>query len=455
MTHTHLGTIKTDPEIANAKEMLLRALKKHQKNLTGVRPPNPELIPQYQEALKRAEKYRGAKLWYPYLGSGIGNGPLVELLDGSVKYDFIGGIGVHHFGHSHPEIIASSIDAAMSDIVMQGHLQQNNDQIELIELFVKESGLPHCFLTTSGAMANENGIKIAFQKNFPARRVLTFERAFCGRTLAMAQITEKHAVRDGLPSTLEVDYVPFYDPQDPEGSTKRAVEMLKRYLWRHPKEYACMIMELIQGEGGYYPGSTHFFRTLMEILKEHHVAIFVDEIQSFGRTSRFFAFQHFGLEDLVDIVTIGKLSQVCATLYNETYNPRPGLLSQTFSSSSAALHASKTMIQLMINEQFFGLNGKNMQVNERFVKNFKEIQERHPKLISGPYGVGAMVAFTPLDGSLECVKALATDLFHAGVLCFICGKDPTRIRFLAPVGAIIDDDIDAVCAILEKTLTKS
>lgn len=68
---------------------------------------------------------RGGKLYYPYLGSGMGNGPFMELTDGSVRYDFINGIGVHHFEHSNAKIIEACLDAALEDTVMQGNLQQN------------------------------------------------------------------------------------------------------------------------------------------------------------------------------------------------------------------------------------------------------------------------------------------------------------------------------------------
>jgi 4-aminobutyrate aminotransferase-like enzyme len=452
---THLKALKSDPNVVEAKKMLLEAVAKQKKFITGIRPPNPELSVHYQEALDTLGKHRGGKLWYPYLGSGIGNGCLVELMDGSVKYDFIGGIGVHHFGHSHPEILSACIDGAISDVVMQGHLQQNTDQMELIDLLISESKMDHCFLGTSGSMSNDNALKIAMQKNQPAKRVLAFERGFAGRTWAMSQITEKPAVREGLPVQLGVDFIPFFDPAKPEESIKNAVNRLKNYIWRYPKDHALMLFELIQGEGGYYPGSKEFFRALMTILKDNHIAVHIDEIQTFGRTPKLFAFQHYGLEDLVDIVTIGKLSQVCALLFKDEYTPRSGLLSQTFTSSTTAIHAAKEIIHLMIREGFFGPEGKNIQVFKQFTKNFEQIRGRHPNLIKGPYGLGAMVAFTPLDGEEKRVMQFGQDLFQAGVLSFICGKDPTRIRFLVPVGVVKPQDIDNVTKIVEEQLVKA
>src|SRR3954466_12047829 len=156
-----------DPRGQEAKRLLQQAVADHQKSLTAIRPPNPELKLSYDQALAHFAQSRGAPLFYPYLGSGIGNGALVELADGSVKFDMISGIGVHYLGHSHPLLVESGIDAALRDTVMQGNLQQNVEWAALAKTLIDLAStprLPHCFLTTSGAMANENALKLAFQK---------------------------------------------------------------------------------------------------------------------------------------------------------------------------------------------------------------------------------------------------------------------------------------------------
>ena len=140
----------------------------------------------------------------------------MELADGSVKYDMISGIGVHYLGHSHPALIAAGVDAAIRDTVMQGNLQQNVESVAMSQTLLDlanrgEKRLTHCFLTTSGSMANENSLKIILQKQTPASRVLAFEHAFAGRTLAMSMITDKASFRTGLPKVLDVDYLPFWD----------------------------------------------------------------------------------------------------------------------------------------------------------------------------------------------------------------------------------------------------
>lgn len=446
------SALQHDPRIAEAKRLLKEAVHDHQKELTEVRPALPGLKQSYTEMLNAMERIRGQKLWYPYLGSGIGNGPFVELADGSVKYDFIGGIGVHFFGHSQDDIIDAVIDASISNTVMQGNLQQNVDSLELMEMLSKASGLDHCFLTTSGAMANENAFKIAFQKHAPAYRVLAFDRCFAGRSTMLSQVTDKPTFREGLPRNVFVDYLPFFDPGSPHDSTDRAVAELKKAIARYPGEHALMCFEFVQGEGGFYTGTKEFFTTLMTILKEHKIAIFADEVQSFGRTPHLFAYQHFGLERFVDIASAGKLLQVCATFFTDEYKPKPGLLSQTFTSSTAAIHASKSVLKHLLEGGFFGQNGKIQKLHNYFASKLAALSEKHPTLIRGPFGIGAMVVFTPYDGDVNRTTNFLHRLFDAGLIGFIAGSSPARVRLLIPAGVLTERDIDHAVKIIETTL---
>jgi acetylornithine/N-succinyldiaminopimelate aminotransferase len=445
---------RNDPRIAEAKSLILKTLNEHQKKISRIRPPIPELTQSYEEVLNQFSNYRGGKLYFPYLGSGFGSGPLVELLDGSVKYDMISGIGPHYWGHSHPDLISSNIDAALSDTVMQGHLQQNLEAVEICELLIQASGLDHCFLSSSGAMANENALKLAFHKKQPAQRILAFEKCFMGRTLALSQVTDKPDFREGLPLNLFVDYLPFYKPHRPLESTTQTIYQLKRYLTRYPKQYAAMCFELVQGEGGFHAGTKEFFSIIMEILREHDITIIVDEVQTFGRTSHLFAYQHFGLDKYVDVVTIGKLSQVCATLFTKEFKPRPGLLSQTFTSSTIALHAAKFIIKSLLQDGYLGPDGKIAQIHENFADHFRRIESNYPHLIRGPYGLGSMIAFTPCQGDVPFVTRFIQELFQAGVISFIAGAHPARVRFLVPIGAMTKKDVDQVMHIVEGVLKK-
>ncbi len=447
-----------DPRLEQAKKLIKEALTEHQSNITGVKEANPELKESYDSLLKKMADYRGSALAYKYLGSGIGKGPLVELGDGSIKYDFITGIGVHYMGHSHHGVIDAQIDGAISNTVMNGHLQQNVDTAKLLELFSEQAckngaAIRNVFLSTSGAMANENAFKMIFQKRTPASRFFAFEKCFAGRTLGMAWVTDKAAYRTGLPKTIDVDYIPFYDENNHQASIDAAVKVVQKYITRYPGQHAGFIMELIQGENGSWVGNTEFFEALIAVCKENNISVMVDEVQTFGRTTELFAFQYFKLDKHVDIVTVGKNSQVCATLFNDDHKPKPGLMSQTFTASATQIAASYYVIKSIVDGGYLGQEGKIQKLHNRFAGNLKELSKKYPEKISGPYGIGAMIAMTICGGDGKKSSEFTNKLFENGVLSFGASAHPTaRVRFLMPVMATEEVHIDEVCEIIEKTL---
>ncbi len=452
-------TFHQDPRVVQAKQLILDALSSYQHQLDGPYPPNSSLEVPYKTLIEEAGTLRGRPLMLPYIGTGIGNGSLVELGDGSVKYDFISGIGVHVLGHSHSALVEAAIDAALSDTIMQGNLQQNAESVDLARE-LRDLGnrnharLAHCFLATSGAMANENALKLVFQKNTPASRVLAFHGAFAGRTMTLSHITDRSESRQGLPQNVAVDYVPFFDPVYPQESINKATHALQNHLQTYPHEHAVMMFELIQGEGGVYLGNREFFIALMNILREHHIPIMIDEIQTFGRTTEPFAYQYFGLDEYVDVVTVGKLLQVCATLFTEQLNPSGPLLSQTFTSSTSAIFAARAILRELLSGEYFGDKGKIITFGDHFIDRLMAIKKRYPEAVDGPFGFGGMIAFTPFGGNPKKVAQLVRELFDAGVLCFMGGHQPARVRFLLPYGAIDYKDIDAVTGILEQTIQR-
>ncbi len=446
-----------DQRVVKAKALLAEASREHGASLVGPRPADPELAVSYKDALDRFAEVRGGNLFYPYLGSGFGHGALVELADGSVKLDMICGIGVHYFGHGAPGLSDRLIEAALQDTVMQGNLQQTDASLilstSLCDLANRTgASLDHCFLTTSGAMANENALKLAFQRHRPADRILAFEGAFAGRTLALSQITDNPAYRVGLPPTLAVDFVPFFDERDPDGSTERTLAALHGHLDRHPGKHSMMILELVQGEGGYYPGDRSFFRSILTLLRDRDIAIVFDEIQTFGRTQQPFAFQYFGLEEYADLVTLGKTSQVCATIFGDEYRPAPGLISQTFTGATSSIAAAQFVVDAFAKGRLFGDGGRVAEVSHRFMQAFANLSRVHPDWLQGPFGLGAMLAFTAFGGNRESTRRLLDELFSQGVVAFSTGGSVSRVRFLPPVGVIRDEEIDRVLEILAASL---
>jgi len=451
--------LRHDPRIAEAKRLLREAVKEHSAALTDVHRPNPALVGPFESMLAEYSKLRGAPPFWPYLSGGLGNGPFVQLADGSVKLDFIGGIGVYGCGHNHPDMIDASVDAAIEDVAMQGNLQLHPPSIRMIRELTElaSSGgapLEHCMLTTSGAMANENALKLALHKATPATRILAFDNAFAGRSLALAAITDRPNYRKGLPLVLEVDYLPSLKHDQPERSQRWAVNELHRLLARHPGRHAAFWVEPIAGEGGYYPGSHQFYSALCKPCRDAGIPIIFDEVQSFSRTSRPFAFQHYKLDEFADIVTVGKITQVCATVYRESFKPNGPLLSQTFTGASSSMTVGLATLDAMKHAECFGDDGWNMRRHAYFVKGLMQLSEKYPKHLRGPFGEGMMIAFTPGDGCYDQAKGLMDLMFDEGLLGFVCGSNPTRLRFLPPPVITTNEHIDSALRILDRALAR-
>jgi 4-aminobutyrate aminotransferase-like enzyme len=220
-----------------------------------------ELAPKvYERALRDLERLRGRPLFHKAVASGVGRGARVRLANGHTVLDLASGIGTYGFGHSDSDLLEHAVVAAAGDAVFQGHLLPGTEYLQLSKALVRHSGsrLKHVWLSVSGAVANENAQKIIFQKHAPADMVVAFERCFAGRTLAMAEITDKPAYRQGLPLRGNVLYVPFFDPTDPK-STEKSVEVLNDHLSRYPGRIATMMFELVQGEGGFHTAPREFF----------------------------------------------------------------------------------------------------------------------------------------------------------------------------------------------------
>jgi acetylornithine aminotransferase len=108
----------------------------------------------------------------------------------------------------------------------------------------------------------------------------------------------------------------------------------------------------------------------------------------------------------------------------------------------------------MQREKLFGAGGKIERLNGQFTNGLQAIAQRHPKWIAGPYGVGAMIACRVFDGGEAITKKFLQKLFENGVISFIAGSEPARVRFLMPVAAMADSDIDKICELIEKTLAE-
>jgi 4-aminobutyrate aminotransferase-like enzyme len=215
-------------------QQLVQGQKMCSSSVREIRAADPAKSQEYAALMQDFAQVRGRPLFYEYVGSGRGAGPYVELMDGSVKLDFINGIGVHIFGHAHPRVLEASVKASLSDILMQGHLQMNQEYLDFSQTVIdlaQGSRLKHGWICPSGSMANENALKMARQKNTPARFIIAMKDSFAGRTTMMAEVTDNPNYKVGLPEYHEVLRIPFYDKEDlaeltenprcPEGSYSR------------------------------------------------------------------------------------------------------------------------------------------------------------------------------------------------------------------------------------------
>lgn len=442
------------PAVVNAIDQLIALTNGRNESIKGIQPPKAEKKQAYNDLLAEYTKVRGRALFYNYVGSGHGHGPYVELLDGSVKIDFINGIGVHIFGHSHPTVMKACVQASLSDILMQGHLQMNNEYLDLCQsvlTLAKGSRFEHSWISCSGSMANENALKMARQKHSPARKIIAMKDAFAGRTTMMAEITDNPKYKEGLPNYEEVLRVPFYDKNDPNSANK-TLETLRKHIAENPKDISCFYFEPMLGEGGFKSAPREFFIPLFEECRKAGIAIWADEVQTFLRTGQAFAFQTLGFGEYLDLCTIAKTVQCGITLFTDAYNPKPGLIAGTFAASTPSLAAGRAIIEEMRNGNYFGPKGKIADIHNEFIAMLKNLCAGSCKgLLADPDGLGLMIAVTPFDGDTVKINKLLMVMFDKGLIAFGCGKSPYRLRFLIPA-IVTKNDLAQAAKVIEESV---
>lgn len=456
---TQAAALIHSDQFQQAKSRMVEALIAASGKISGVRPALDDrgVREQYAKSIDDYNLLRGRNLFYPFIASGLGNGPLVELCDGSVKYDMITGIGVNFFGHTHPAFVEEMALGLGADI-MQGNLQPGHEAQDLSALLLSKVGekcrLKHAWLTTCGTMANEIALKIIRQKKAPATKVLAFEHCFSGRSTAMQEITDNPKYREGQPVYGEVHYLPFYSAKlGLEASVDQTLDRFRELTTRYPGKFAALMIELVQGEGGFNFAPREYYVRVFEEAKKQELAIWADEVQTFGRTGELFAYQKFGLEEYVDVVTAAKMLQAAVTLYTEEYNPKPGLVAGTFSGSTVQLRTARKTLEMLCQDGYLGEDGKIAKLNQLFMRELKNLSQTtcYGK-IKQVRGIGGMIAFEPLDGTMDSVKSVLMKLYELGVMAFSCGHGPYLVRLLPPLGAMDSRHVDEVCALIEKAL---
>jgi len=408
----------------------------------------------YARAVRALGRQRGRPLAFPILMGGPADGAHVRLADGRVVLDWIGGIGVYAFGHGDADLLETAATAAAAAPVFQGHLLPGLEQLALGRLLLAHAAprLRHVWLSLSGAMANENALKLIWQKHAPADRIVAFAHGFAGRTTTLAEITDKPAFREGLPLRGIALHVPYFDPgaRDP---VAESVAALDAHLAQHPGRVAAMLFELVQGEGGIRTAPREFFVALMERCRAAGVAVWVDEVQTFARTGELFAHRTLGLERWVDVVTAGKALQGSAVLFRPAYNPKPGLVSGTYAGATVGMAVGARMIERLDEGGFLGPDGRIARLGNRVKRRLAKLARALPGAVADADGIGAMWAFTAFDGGSAAVDGVIRAALEEGLLVFSAGAQPSRVRLLLPVNTS-DAELAEGFAALERALRR-
>ncbi len=269
--------------------------------------------PRSRELTARKERVvaRAKSLWTP-VWVDHAEGALLTDVDGNTFVDFGGGIGCLNVGHSHPRVTAAVVEAAQRFLHTDFTIVPYEGYVELAERLLARvpiSGETRAAFFNSGAEAVENAVKIARAATGRAA-VIAYEGAFHGRTLMAMSLTSKvRPYKAGMgPFAPEVYRVAFPDAfrLGPDAA-EIALNDLRRALVTRvdPASVAAIIIEPVQGEGGFVPASPAYLHGLRELCDEHGIVLIADEVQSgFGRTGRLFAMEHMGVEP--DLICVAK-----------------------------------------------------------------------------------------------------------------------------------------------------
>lgn len=412
-----------------------------------------------------------------YVPQGVSNGNLnvaksaagatVTDIEGNEWIDFAAAIGTLNVGHSHPKVTAA-VNSQVEKFLHPGfNVMMYEGYIELAEKLCEIT--PGTFdkqaiLLNSGAEAVENAIKMA-RKYTGRQAVVSFVRGFHGRTnLTMGMTSKVKPYKLGFgPFAPEIYQAPFpYVYQKPvemteEAYTDRVIEEFKDFFLATvaPETVACIVMEPVQGEGGFVIPPKKFVQEVSKFCKEHGIVFVADEIQTgFGRTGSLFAIEQFDVEP--DLITVSKsmaaglpLSGVVGKVEILSASA-PGELGGTYAGSPVACAAALAVIEIIEEEN---LLTKSEAMGEKIETKLNELAEKH-EYIGDIRRLGSMVAAEIVNNRTDKLpnkEKTAEIVRYAnanGLLLLSAGLKGNVIRFLAPL-VITDEELSKGLSILE------
>jgi 4-aminobutyrate aminotransferase len=379
-----------------------------------------------------------------------GWGSTVEDVDGNLFLDCTAGIAVAATGHSHPDVVAAIGDQAQRFLHMSGTDFYYEPQVRLAEELAAAapfSGESKSFFGNSGAEAIEASIKLARyatgRQNF-----IAFLGGFHGRTMGALSLTSSKVVqrRGFLPLVPGVYHAPYANCYrcplglNPESCAAECLDFLEHELLVHlvsPDEVAAVVVEPIQGEGGYVIAPGQFLQRLREITRTHGILLVADEVQSgLGRTGQMFAIEHAGVEP--DIVAIAKgiasgLPLGIATARADLMSAwPPGAHASTFGGNPLSCAAAIATLKLLRDR----LMANAADVGAHLMAGLEDLMEKHP-LIGDVRGRGLMIGVelvrdrTTKERAVKERNAAVMAAFRRGLL--VLGAGENSIRFSPPL----------------------
>jgi len=393
-----------------------------------------------------------------------GEGATVTDVDGNVLLDFSGGLGSLNAGHGNPRVVDAVVTQAKKYLHTCFHIAQYEPYVALAEKlnaitpgrFAKKT-----LLVNSGAEAVENAVKIARYWTKRAA-VVSFEHGFSGRTLLAMSLTSKvMPYKFGFgPFAPEVYRLPYPYAYRSELNENGMIAQMHEFFQTHvdPKQVACVVMELVLGEGGFVVAPKNYVQALAKLCRDNGILFVADEIQTgFARTGKMFATEHYDFEP--DIVTTAKSLAGGMPIAGVTGRAEimdsvhVGGLGGTYGGNPVACAAARATIDEIERLQ---LPARAEKIGEKLRGKALDWQKKH-SLIGDVRGLGAMVAMEFVkdrqtkEPAKEFTVGLVKRCVENGVVLIYAGTHSNCLRYLVPL-VITDEQLDEGLGVIEKQL---
>jgi 4-aminobutyrate aminotransferase len=402
-----------------------------------------------------------------------GFGVWIEDVDGNLFLDCNAGVAVCSTGHCHPEIVEAITKQTAKLIHMCGtdyyyrHMPALGKKLDEI---VPIEGATKTHFANSGAEAVETALKLAMYHT-RRQKFISFFGSFHGRTLGALSLTSsKKAQRLGfMRQALDVVHIPypnkirspFANVTDEESASMATIDWIENRLFQTttpPEEVAGIVVEVVQGEGGYVPAPKNFLKELRRICDEHGIMLIVDEVQSgMGRTGKMFALEHY--EDVkADIICLAKgigsgLPIGVCVAKADVMDWHKGAHASTFGGNPVCIASALKTIELLEN----GLMENAATVGEYLQNGLRELMKKHDQ-IGDVRGLGLMVGVEFVE-SRETMKAapelrdkIEMECFNRGLIILGCGAN--TIRWSPPL-ILTKENVDVAVEIFDAAIAVS